>query len=190
VHGQEYCTHGTVRDGELQVWACCESSAFQINYEQVDKPDVEAWVRTFVRGLGGNGQLSFDLIEQADGAVVAIECNPRTHSAITMFHEHPDLARAYLEDGVPTITPLPSSRPTYWLYHEVWRLVTQPGRRGARLRTILAGRDAIFALDDPLPFFVVHHVSIPWLLLQNLVRGRPWVSIDINIGKLVQPGGD
>jgi hypothetical protein len=190
VHGQEYCTHGTVRDGELQVWACCESSAFQINYEQVDKPDVEAWVRTFVRGLGGTGQLSFDLIEQADGAVVAIECNPRTHSAITMFHEHPDLARAYLEDGVPTITPLPSSRPTYWLYHEVWRLVTQPGRRGARLRTILAGRDAIFALDDPLPFFVVHHVSIPWLLLQNLVRGRPWVSIDINIGKLVQPGGD
>ncbi len=190
VHGQEYCTHGTVRDGELQVWACCESSAFQINYEQVDKPDVEAWVRTFVRGLGGTGQLSFDLIEQADGAVVAIECNPRTHSAITMFHEHPDLARAYLEDGVPTIAPLPSSRPTYWLYHEVWRLVTQPGRRRARLRTILAGRDAIFALDDPLPFFVVHHVSIPWLLLQNLVRGRTWVSIDINIGKLVQPGGD
>ena len=30
----------------------------------------------------------------------AIECNPRTHSAITMFHDHPDVARAYLEDGV------------------------------------------------------------------------------------------
>lgn len=190
VTGQEYCTHGTVRNGELQVWACCESSAFQINYTQVDKPDIEAWVRTFARGLGGTGQLSFDLIEQADGAVVAIECNPRTHSAITMFHEHPDLARAYLEDGVPTIAPLPSSRPTYWLYHEVWRLVTQPGRRRARLRTILAGRDAIFSLADPLPFFMVHHVHVPWLLVQNLLRGGSWVKIDFNIGKLVEPGGD
>ncbi|MFT6391980.1 MAG: hypothetical protein ACJA14_001497, partial [Ilumatobacter sp.] len=38
VVGQEYCTHGTVRNGNLQLYCCCESSAFQINYEMVDKP--------------------------------------------------------------------------------------------------------------------------------------------------------
>ncbi|HEY0813141.1 MAG TPA: ATP-grasp enzyme, partial [Pseudonocardia sp.] len=32
VTGEEYCTHGTVRDGELQVYGCCRSSAFQVNY--------------------------------------------------------------------------------------------------------------------------------------------------------------
>src|SRR5204863_8420677 len=31
VAGQEYCTHSTVRDGRVQLHACCESSAFQIN---------------------------------------------------------------------------------------------------------------------------------------------------------------
>ncbi|UZJ24561.1 ATP-grasp enzyme [Rhodococcus antarcticus] len=190
VTGQEYCTHGTVRGGEVQVWACCESSASQLNYAEVDKPAIEEWVRTFCRATGVTGQLSFDVIEEASGEVVAIECNPRTHSAITMFHDHPDLARAYLEDGVGPITPLPGSLPTYWLYQEVWRLATQPGTRRARLRTILAGKDAIFSLDDPLPFLMVHHVHIPWLLVQNLRRGGSWLKIDVNIGKLVEPGGD
>ena len=190
VTGQEYCTHGTVRGGEVQVWACCESSASQLNYAQVDEPAIEDWVRTFCAATGYTGQLSFDFMVTPGGDVVAIECNPRTHSAITMFRDHPDLARAYLEDGVGPISPLPTSRPTYWLYHELWRLATQPGVRRARLRTILAGTDAIFSLDDPLPFLMVHHVHIPWLLLQNLRRGGSWVKIDVNIGKLVEPGGD
>lgn len=172
------------------MWACCESSASQLNYAQVDEPAIAAWAQAFCRATGVTGQLSFDFIQEAGGDVVAIECNPRTHSAITMFHDHPDLARAYLEDGVGPVTPLPGSRPTYWLYHEVWRLATQPGTRRARLRTILAGRDAIFDWSDPLPFLMVHHVHIPWLLVRNLLRGGSWVKIDVNIGKLVEPGGD
>ena len=57
------------------------------------------------------GQLSFDFIESADGEIHAIECNPRTHSAITMFHDDPRLADAYLADGHPVITPTPWRAP-------------------------------------------------------------------------------
>ena len=188
VAGQEYCTHSTVRDGEVTVYCCCASSAFQVNYAMVDKPEIEKWVRTFVGALKITGQVSFDFIETADGDVYAIECNPRTHSAITMFYDHPGLADAYL-DTVPTLRPLPSSRPTYWIYHEVWRLLTQPGKAD-RLRTILRGTDAIFDWADPLPFLLVHHLQIPWLLLGNLVRRKDWIRIDFNIGKLVEPAGD
>ena len=190
VPGQEYCTHGTARDGRLQVWACCESSASQLNYAMVDKPAIEAWVTTFVEKLGLTGQFSFDFIEDADGDLRAIECNPRTHSAITMFHGHPGLADAYLESGVEVVRPRPGSRPTYWLYHEVWRLLRHPTTAPARWATVRDGRDAIFDLDDPLPFLLVHHLQIPWLLLGNLVRGKEWVKIDFNIGKLVEPDGD
>ena len=55
---------------------------------------------------------------------------------------------------------------------------------------LLRGRDAIFDWSDPLPFLMVHHLQIPWLLLRNLVRGKDWVRIDFNIGKIVQAGGD
>ena len=188
VEGQEYCTHSTVRDGAVQLHCCCASSAFQINYEMVDKPAIEAWVKTFVGALGLTGQVSFDFIEAEDGRLYAIECNPRTHSAITMFHDHPGVARAYLEPGAPEIRPLPSSRPTHWLYHELWRLLRHPSL--PRARAIARGKDAIFDWADPLPFLMVHHAQIPWLLLENLRQRKGWIRIDFNIGKLVEAAGD
>ena len=189
VEGQEYCTHGTVRNGRLQVYGCCESSAFQINYAHVEKPEIRSWVEKFVAASGLTGQASFDFIEGADGHAYAIECNPRTHSAITMFYDHPQVAAAYLDEGHPVIIPKPGARPTYWIYHELWRLLTQPGRAG-RLATILRGTDAIFAWWDPVPFLAVHHLQIPSLLVANLRARRGWSRIDFNIGKLVEPGGD
>ncbi len=190
VEGQEYCTHSTVRGGRVQLHACCVSSAFQLNYEMAPVPEIDAWVRRFVAALGLTGQVSLDFIRAADGSVYAIECNPRAHSAITMFYDHPGVARAYLEDHVPEIRPLASSKPTYWLYEELWRLLRRPATVAERVRTIARGKEAIFAWRDPLPFLLVHHLQIPSLLLQNLRRRRTWNRIDFNIGKLVEPAGD
>jgi hypothetical protein len=190
IRGQEFCVHTTVREGTVQVYACCPSSAFQVNYAMADEPGIEAWVRGFVEPLKLTGQVSFDLIRTDDGRVYPIECNPRTHSAITMFYDHPDLARAYIEDGVPVVTPTASSRPTYWTYHELWRLLSHPATIRDRIRTIARGKDAIFDWSDPLPFLMVHHMHIPLLLLGALLAGRDWIRIDFNIGKLVEPAGD
>ncbi|MFY0408655.1 hypothetical protein [Solicola sp. PLA-1-18] len=191
VAGREYCTHTTARDGEVQVYCCCDSSAFQVNYAMVDDPEIEQWVATLVKGLGLSGQVSFDFMRaDDDGVAYAIECNPRTHSAITMFYDHPGLADAYLETGGPRVLPTAASRPTYWLYHELWRALSRPSTALERLRVVLEGKDAVFALGDPLPFFVLHHVEIPALLLANLRRGGRWNRVDFNIGKLVEPAGD
>ena len=196
IAGQEFCTHSTIRDGHLQLHCCCKSSAFQVNYQNVDRPDIENWIRQFAKSLNQTGQVSFDFIEAADdGEIYAIECNPRTHSAITVFHDNPDVAKAYLEpDPLPQIVePLASSRPTYWIYHEIWRLVTHlwsPKLVYERLQIIAQGKDAIFEWDDPLPFLMVHHWQIPLLLWGNLQNPNEWIRIDFNIGKLVEIGGD
>nr|WP_269327756.1 hypothetical protein [Kineosporia mesophila] len=191
VDGQEYCTHSTVRDGEVTVFCCCESSAFQVNYAMADIPEIRLWVEEFVGKLKLTGQVSFDFMIGRDAAVYPIECNPRTHSAITMFHDHPGLAAAYLDEDAPVVDrPRPGSRPTYWMYHEIWRLLRRPHTVRTRLATIVNGQDAIFDPHDPLPFLLVHHLQIPFLLLRNLVRNKPWIRIDFNIGKLVEPAGD
>ncbi len=196
IPGQEYCTHSTVRDGHLQLHCCCKSSAFQINYQHVDRPDIENWIRQFAKSLNLTGQVSFDFIEAADdGEIYAIECNPRTHSAITVFYNHPDVAKAYLEpDPLPqTVQPLASSRPTYWIYHEIWRLVTHlwsPKLVYERLQIIAQGKDAIFEWDDPLPFLMVHHWHIPLLLWADLQKTNEWIRIDFNIGELIEIGGE
>ena len=194
--GREYCTHGTVRDGTLVVSCCCQSSPFQINYQQVDKPAIERWVERFATGLDLTGQVSLDFIEaDDDGEIYAIECNPRTHSAVTMLYDRADLAAAYLGERTERrpVQPNPWSRPTYWLYHEIWRLIIASGSRSglrARLRTLRRGKDAVFDWRDPLPFLMLHHWHMPLLLLADLIKGRGWHHIDFNIGKLVQPGGD
>lgn len=194
ITGQEYCTHSTVRNGEIRLHCCCKSSAFQVNYENVEHLNIQQWIQRFVRELKLTGQVSFDFIEAEDGSVYAIECNPRTHSAITMFYNHPGVAEAYLTDKplFQPLQPLPTSKPTYWLYHELWRLVT--ARSLTQLQTRLAvlwqGKDAIFQVSDPLPFLAVHHWQIPLLLLDNLRRGSGWTRIDFNIGKLIELGGD
>ncbi|MEM1334865.1 MAG: ATP-grasp enzyme [Actinomycetota bacterium] len=190
VLGDEYCAHATVRAGSLMIWACCRSSASQLNYEMVERPDMKQWVRTYVAALELTGQVSFDFIVDADDRALAIECNPRPHSAITLFHGHPDLARAHLDDDLDTIVPLPDARPTYWWHQELWRLATDPRTAPARLRELSRGRDALLDPHDPLPFLLVPHLQIASLLVGALRRGTDWVKIDINIGKLVEPDGD
>jgi predicted ATP-grasp superfamily ATP-dependent carboligase len=194
IPGKEFCTHSTVRNGELRLHCCCESSAFQVNYENVDNPQILAWVRHFIQEMGITGQVSFDFIQTVDGTVYAIECNPRTHSAITMFYNHPGVADAYLGQIPLTepLQPLVSSKPTYWLYHEVWRLteISSLSQLWTWFQNLLRGKDAIYQLNDPLPFLMVPHWQITLLLLENLRRLRGWVKIDFNIGKLVELGGD
>jgi len=194
IRGQEYCTHSTVRKGQIRLHCCAESSPFQVNYESIDKPEIYAWVSKFVAGMNLTGQISFDFIQTQDGNVYPIECNPRTHSAITMFYDHPGVADAYLKDGdeQAVITPYPTSRPTYWLYQELWRLtgLRSAADFGAWLQRLMEGKDALWQIDDPLPFLMIPHWQITSLLINNLRQLKGWVRIDFNIGKLVEQGGD
>ncbi|BAY34044.1 hypothetical protein NIES2107_59490 [Nostoc carneum NIES-2107] len=194
IPGKEFCTHSTVRDGELRLHCCCHSSAFQINYENVENPQICEWVQQFVKSLQLTGQVSFDFIQAEDGSVYAIECNPRTHSAITMFYNHHGVADAYFGKTplAAPLEPLASSKPTYWIYHEIWRLtgIRSWKQLQTSVNTLLRGTDAIYNLNDPVPFLTLHHWQIPLLLLKNLQQLKGWVKIDFNIGKLVELGGD
>ncbi|MBD1997800.1 ATP-grasp enzyme [Leptolyngbya sp. FACHB-541] len=189
IPGQEYCTHSTVRDGKSTLYCCCKSSAFQVNYENVDKPEISEWINRFLESIGGTGQASFDIIQAADGTVYPIECNPRTHSAITMFYNHPGVADAYLnQSAAEPLQPLPDSKPTHWLYHELWRLneIRSFKQLQTWFKNVWRGKEAIFEVSDPLPFLMVHHWQIPLLLLGNLRRLKSWTRIDFNIGELIE----
>jgi predicted ATP-grasp superfamily ATP-dependent carboligase len=196
IKGKEYCTHSTVRNGKIRLHCCSESSPFQVNYQQIDNPEILEWVKKFVQPLNLTGQVSFDFIQAPDGQVYPLECNPRIHSAITMFYNHPGVAEAYLKEGQGVdeapITPLANSQPTYWLYHELWRFteVNSWEKLKVWFRKITQGTDAIFKVNDPLPFLMVHHWQIPLLIWGNLKQLKGWIRIDFNIGKLVELGGD
>ena len=89
------------------------------------------WVRGSSSALRLTGQVSFDFIEAADGD----PCH-RMQPAHPFGHHHvprPPRRGAGLPGRPPDRShpALVGARPTYWLYHELWRLITQRGRRAA-----------------------------------------------------------
>ena len=195
VDGVEYCTHSTVRDGKILLHCCCLSSDFQLRYKHVEHDKIFEWVETFVAKLKLSGQISFDFIQNSKGEILPIECNPRTHSAITSFYNSEYLAEAYVSSGLNSrrpVLPEVDARETYWLYHELFDLFSNftLSNIKEKITLLLNGKEAIFDEKDPLPFLMVYHWQIPNLLARAIISGERWLRIDFNIGKLVEPGGD
>lgn len=192
IRGKEYCTHGAVHNGQVRLYACCESSNWLLNYKHLDdKPQILQWVQDFCSATNLTGQASFDFIEgDDDGLPYVLECNPRTHTAITTFYNHPDVAKAYLSSqpllNAP-VQPYSSAREVYWLYHELWHLfqVREMKDLIRVIHRLVNGKEAIYSIEDPLPFFLQYTVHIPLLLVYNLRSMTYFKKIDCNLALLL-----
>ncbi|CAF0928601.1 unnamed protein product [Adineta ricciae] len=192
IPGKEYCTHGAVRNGELRLYCCCESSPWLLQYKHINnKPLILEWVCEFCARINLTGQASFDFIESIeDGRPYAIECNPRTHTAITAFYNQPLVAQAYLDKEPLTsgpIQPLSTARETYWLYHELWSLFRIRCFQDwlCHFNRLFHGKEAIYSIDDPLPFLLHYTVHMPYLLLLNLLHPRQYNKVDCALGLIL-----
>lgn len=192
ISGKEYCTHGTVRNGELRLYTCCESSSWLLRYKHLDnKPKILDWARDFCLKANLTGQASFDFIESyEDGQPYALECNPRTHTAITAFYNHPRVAEAYLDtkpllDG--PIQPYSTACETYWLHHELWNLLKVRSMEDllSQLQRLLHGKEAIYSAQDPLPFFFHYTIHMSCVLINNLLDPIPYRKVDCNLAMVL-----
>ncbi|TGV95612.1 hypothetical protein EN797_039860, partial [Mesorhizobium sp. M2E.F.Ca.ET.154.01.1.1] len=76
-------------------------------------------VERIVAGTGWSGQISFDLMREADGTVLPLECNPRAVSGLHFFREPARFAEAVLGDGpevTPDVTAPQTVRLAMWVY--------------------------------------------------------------------------
>ena len=188
IPGKEFCTHSTVRNGELRLHTCCKSSAYLLNYKHIsDKYQILEWVQEFCARVNITGQVSFDFIESnEDGRPYAIECNPRTHSAIINFYNHPNVAEAYLSTlSLPNgpIQPRSNAREIYWLHYELWNLCKVRSIEDLLLilRRLIHGKEAIWSIEDPLPFFFQYTMHLPYILIYSLYEQKPYKFIDCNL---------
>jgi hypothetical protein len=155
--GEEHCVWSAIRAGRLV--ACIvyrpvlrhgRSAAYA--FEAVDSPAIVAMARRITATVGGDGQLSYDVIVRPDGRVAPIECNPRAVSGIHLADSSPGLARAIL--GGSELVPPPAGTVRYLSPAMV--LMGLPaaiaGGSLARLRTVWReGRDSVGRRGDRLP---------------------------------------
>lgn len=100
--GEEYCSWAALHDGRITAfaayrprWRKGHAAAFLI--EAVDVPAIRRVTEKVGAATGITGQLSFDLIVDADGVAHPIECNPRSVSGIHLFDASAALGGAIVE---------------------------------------------------------------------------------------------
>jgi predicted ATP-grasp superfamily ATP-dependent carboligase len=167
---QEFCagrllsTFTLARAGAPRITVTYRGAVMQgtvaVCFERIDTPPaVEAWVGAMVRHTGFDGFISFDLVEDAAGAIRGIECNPRATSGIH-FVDPSDLAAALLapqSDRPLRFKPERLMQQFYPCLTETQRTMFGAGPFRQNLRHLVAARDVTWSARDPWPL-----VSQPW----------------------------
>jgi hypothetical protein len=155
--GEELCVWSAMRRG--LVVACIvyrpvlrhgRSAAYA--FEAVDSPALVEMASRIARHVGGDGQLSYDVIIGTEGRVAPIECNPRTVSGVHLVDGSPELARALL--GQSKLLAPPAGTVRY--LSPAMALMGAPaalaGGSFAKLRAVWRrGRDCVGRPGDRLP---------------------------------------
>lgn len=130
VRGKEYCTHALVVRGVIKSFVACPSSDLVMHYESIARQSplsisMLLFTKEFVAraSLGGGkmtGHLSFDFLvdevpteKGVEMVLQPIECNPRTHTAITVAFQGRELEMvdAYLSALEQTHLPNTNGSP-------------------------------------------------------------------------------
>ncbi len=156
LHGKKYCSYSVAHEGKLTAHTVYPVD-FSIdgnsclNFEAIAHPKIEEWVQSFVKKAELTGQFAFDFIEQPDGSLYAIECNPRGTSGLHLFQKSNHISHAFLDPTSPCITPtLGYSKQIAWgmlLYG--WKT-----RRWLTfMKKFFTLKDIVFSKEDLAPFF-------------------------------------
>ncbi|KAF1053429.1 MAG: hypothetical protein GAK43_01427 [Stenotrophomonas maltophilia] len=108
IRGEEFCSWAAVHQGRVLAfaayrprWRQGQAAAFQM--EAVNQAAIESVTQRIAAATGMTGHLSFDLIIDASGQALPLECNPRAVSGLHLFDAAPALAQALLgEASLPT----------------------------------------------------------------------------------------
>ena len=191
--GQEYCTHGTVRDGRAAgVLRAASPRRSRSTTRWSTSPRSRRGCARFVGALGLTGQVSFDFIEAADGQVLRHRVQP-AHA----LGDH-DVLRPPRPGARPTSTTAcahvapAAGEPADLL--DLPRAVAAADRSRRRPRAAAGdrpgqGRDLRLATTRCRSCWCTTCRSRRCCWQPARAR-KDWIRIDFNIGKLVEPAGD
>ncbi|MCS7460954.1 ATP-dependent carboxylate-amine ligase [Paenibacillus doosanensis] len=167
IEGTGYCSYSIAQQGTITAHAVypvrfTAGRGACISFEPVKHPGIDRWTERFIREEGFTGQIAFDFIEDREGGLYPLECNPRATSGIHLFRPEDRLDRALMpEEGQPLperIEPQASRKAMIaaaMLSCGAVALLKDFSRErlGSWLRIMTGGRDVVFRANDPGPLW-------------------------------------
>ncbi|SDD23290.1 hypothetical protein SAMN02799630_02959 [Paenibacillus sp. UNCCL117] len=173
VRGRTLCTYGVAHGGSLRAHAVYESrytagAGATIFFEAIAHDGLKEWVGRFVREEDFSGQIAFDFIEDPEGVLYPLECNPRSTSGVHLFGPEDGLVQALLPgEAMPSEHPAEPScgaRAMLALPMLAYGLpaALAGSELGAWISRFRTARDVIYRKKDPGPFF--EQARMAWML--------------------------
>jgi len=194
VQGDEFTGNVLAKDGQIFIYTSNPSSPMQIDYDDAsDKKEIFTWVQAFVSKKKLSGSLCFDFMEHPlTGEMMAIECNPRLHSCIVLMDTQREAAAEAIykamegdNNNTANTIAIPDSnqKHVFWFHNELGKFFNGSSLFEV-ISTIIHGKDAVWDVTDPLPFFLLPHLQIPSLLWSTIVSGDKWSIVNFCLGQL------
>ncbi len=171
ISGRQICTYSVVKNGEILAHSSYTSDftwglgAFIFLKNIVHQSSYE-WVKRFVSNEKFNGQIGFDFIENSNGDIYVIECNPRATSGINLFHNHSNFADIFFGKKLLPISPQgenPSMVGVAMLSYAIAN-VRSIKQLKSWWGSFKKGRDVIFSWNDPRPYFMQFIITATLIL--------------------------
>jgi predicted ATP-grasp superfamily ATP-dependent carboligase len=172
--GQVLSTFSVARQGRVLLTVTYRGAVMQgtvaVCFERIDTPQqVAEWVERFVGHCEFDGFVSFDLVQQDDGRVRGIECNPRVTSGIHFVAPEGLAASILHPEQVPTLRYREER-----LLQQFYPCLTETQKsmfteRFARnFRFLRRASDVTWSLRDPWPWLSMPLTS--WTIIEQALR--------------------
>lgn len=159
ITGKEISTYSICHNGYVTAHTTYESNftagrTGTVLLTHISHQNIETWVKTFVERIQFTGQIAFDFIEQPNGAVVAIECNPHANGIpASLLSSHPQFISAILEPASECIKPETgfSAMMAAGMIFYALPSSLRNGHVAHWFQEFINSRDFLFRLNDPMP---------------------------------------
>ncbi|QVL57335.1 MAG: ATP-grasp domain-containing protein [Simkaniaceae bacterium] len=175
LHGKKFCSYSIAHNGKLSAHTLypvdfsIEGNAC-LNFEAINHPKIQSWIKSFVEKENFSGQIAFDFIETSEDKLYAIECNPRGTSGINLFQEKDNFPAAFFDVQEKLVTPeLGYSKKL------AWGMILYGWKTGQLLKfakKFIMVEDVIFSKKDLKPFFHQPLLFFVYLFRSFKLRSR------------------
>ena len=180
IPGTQICTYSVCHNGRVSAHTAYRSDftagqGATILFRHVNHAATFDWVTKFVTSISFTGQIAFDFIENVDGKIFAIECNPRAISGIHLLARDPKFPEALLNPSAPCVIPSEDFSAQLWTGMLVYGFPASLKKRQLKkwLAAFTSSRDVIFRRDDPLPALLQFRSIFHYIKLARREKTSP-----------------